>query len=118
MKPTDEMVDLAANLLPGMDGVRVAGDLRSAMRDVLTAVLVLAEPDVNVIERLDMAYCVDCDLRMMRGTRHPHALMDVQVTVTAVPHAPAPTCEGCNQARRGNTWGCAIHGMAYRAAQP
>lgn len=38
--------------------------------------------DDGVIERTDMAYCIDCDLRMYRGTRHPHPLIPVQVTVT------------------------------------
>jgi hypothetical protein len=42
IEPTDEMVNLAADMLPGLN-VRVAGDLRSAMRDVLAAVFVLVE---------------------------------------------------------------------------
>lgn len=38
--------------------------------------------DDRVIERINMAYCPECDLQMYRDTLHPHPLTPVQVTVT------------------------------------
>lgn len=43
-EPTDEMVNLAADMLPGLD-VRVAGDLHTAMRQVLTVALAIVDRD-------------------------------------------------------------------------
>jgi hypothetical protein len=40
----------------------------------------------EVIKRLDLMYCPDCDLRMSPGTRHPHELVPVTVTVTRRDH--------------------------------
>ncbi len=37
----------------------------------------------QIIQRLDVAYCSDCNIRMPRSMRHPHPLRPVRLFVVA-----------------------------------